>query len=73
LAVVFHVQFCGFAGVVGGSLVVAMSGVGVMRRFFMVAGFVVGCSFFVMACGMLVMLRSLVVMLGSFLRHRNSS
>lgn len=63
---VFGVRLGGFSGVVGCMLLVAMSGVGMMRRFLVVASLVVHCSLFVMACGVLVMFRSLVMMLGSF-------
>jgi hypothetical protein len=65
--VVFDVKLCSFAGVVGGSLLVAVSSVGVVCRFFMVASFVVGCGFSVVACGMLMMLGGLLMMLNSFL------
>jgi hypothetical protein len=66
VAVVFGVHLGGFGGVVGCMVEVAMGCMGVMRRLFVVASFMVGCSFFVVVCGVLVMLRSQMMMLGSF-------
>jgi hypothetical protein len=69
VAVVFDVGLGGFGGVVRGVLQMAVSGVGVMRSSFVVAGFVVLRGGTVMSCGVLVVLGGFAVMFGGLLAH----
>jgi hypothetical protein len=67
--VVFDVKLGGFGGVMGGVMMMAMSGVGVMRGEMMIAGFVVACGFAMMAGRVFVMLGCFVMMFGCLLGH----
>jgi hypothetical protein len=63
MAVMFGMMTAGFGVVMLGVAGVAMGAVGVMRRLFVIAGFMMLGSFAMVLRGMLVMFGSLVMML----------
>jgi hypothetical protein len=63
------VRLGGFARMVHGMLVMAASGMGMMSRCFVIAGFMVPGGFAMMLRRMLVMFGCFVMMLGCVLRH----
>ena len=71
--VALHVMFCRFRGVMRRMMQVALRGVRVVCRCFVIALFVMGRRFAVVTRRVFVMFRCLVVMFCCLLRHRSSS
>jgi hypothetical protein len=63
-AMLFGVQFCRCACVMGGVMHMSLGTVGVVSGFFVSARLIMLGGFFVVTCGMLVMFGSLRMMLG---------